>query len=209
MSAVDEPQSRAEVLSTVFKAGASVVAAAAIPTSAVFADGATSAATQARARGIYGTRIESLKPLVDKGDSAAVLAEQNAFKLFVSGVYSTDKAKKAEAGKLADAVLSAAKSGDAGALKSSYAAFIKYTAKPSGFSGAGEGQGFGSEFDYKNRFATQKARKRHTFVCTVLQLLCTCLRSDETLNLPVLSPFRMRTEELNVVSCLVCILPTN
>ncbi|CAM9449172.1 unnamed protein product [Sphacelaria rigidula] len=151
MSAVDEPQSRAEVLSTVFKAGASVVAAAAIPTSAVFADGATSAATQARARGIYGTRIESLKPLVDKGDSAAVLAEQNAFKLFVSGVYSTDKAKKAEAKKLADAVLSAAKSGDAGALKSSYAAFIKYTAKPSGFSGAGEGQGFGSEFDYKNR----------------------------------------------------------
>lgn len=154
MSAQDQPMTRAEVLSTVFSAGAvAAVAAAGLPTVA-FADGAKSLATQARARGIYGGRVEALKDAVAKGDTAAVLAEKNAFTLFVSGAYSTTKGKKAEASKLAGAVISAAEAGDAAALKTSYAAFMKYTEVKSGYKGAGDGQGFGSEFDYKNRCAS-------------------------------------------------------
>lgn len=151
MSSQDQPMTRAEVLNTVFSAGAvAAVAAAAVP-SAAFADGAKSRATQSRARGIYGGRVAALSDAVAKGDSAAVLAEKNAFQLFVSGAYSTTKGKRAEATKLASAVISAAEAGDASALKSSYAAFMKYTEEKSGYKGAGDGQGLGSEFDYKNR----------------------------------------------------------
>ena len=142
--------SRSQAISTVFASGAAAVAAAALP-SAAFADGAKSIATQARSRGIYGARIEALKPAVDKGDSAAVLSEKNVFILFNSGVYSTDKTKRQEADKLAEAVVSAASAGDKGALKTSFAAYMKYTEKKSGYAGVGDGQGLGSEFDYKNR----------------------------------------------------------
>lgn len=150
-----EPMSRSQAISTVFASGAAAVAAAALP-SAAFADGAKSLATQARSRGVYGARIEALKPAVEKGDSAAVYSERNAFTLFNSGVYSTDKTKRLEANKLAEAVVAAASTGDAGALKSSYAAYMKFTEKKSGYSGAGDGQGFGSEFDYKNRWASPR-----------------------------------------------------
>lgn len=146
-----EPVSRAQALNTVFASGAAAIAAAAVPSTA-FADGATSLATQARARGVYGARIEALKGAVDKGDTAAVLSEQNCFVLFNSGVYSTNKAKFAEADKLARAVVQAAGAGDAAGMKSSYAAYTKYIEKKSGFTGAGDGQGLGSEFDYKNRY---------------------------------------------------------
>lgn len=145
-----EPMSRSEAISTVFATGAAAVAAAAVP-SAAFADGAKSLATQARARGVYGARIAALKGAVDKGDAAAVLTEKNAFALFNSGVYSTNKAKKKEADDLAQAVIVAANAGDAAGLKSAYGAYVKYTEKKSGYNGAGDGQGFGSEFDYKNR----------------------------------------------------------
>lgn len=145
-----EPMSRSQAISTVFASGAAAVAAAALP-SAAFADGAKSLATQARSRGIYGARIEGLKSAVDKGETAAVLSEKNAFILFNSGVYSTDKAKFAEAHKLSEEVLAAAAAGDTGALKTAYAAYVKYTEKKSGYNGAGDGQGLGSEFDYKNR----------------------------------------------------------
>lgn len=151
MSNIDQPQSRAEVLSTVFSAGAATVAIAAVVPSAAFADGAKSLATQARARGIYGSRIEQLKQIVDKGDTAGVLAEKNAFTLFVSGVYSTDKVKYKEADVLAKAVITAAQSGDKDGMKSAYEKFVKFTEKKSGYSGVGDGQGLGSEFDYKNR----------------------------------------------------------
>lgn len=147
----NEPMSRSQAISTLFGAGAAVAAAAAVAPGAAFADGAKSMATQARARGIYGGRIAALKGAVDKGDTAAVLSEQNVFRLFNSGVYSTDKAKFAAAEDLAKAVVQAAGAGDAKALKDSYAAYVKYTEKKSGYNGAGDGQGFGSEFDYKNR----------------------------------------------------------
>lgn len=147
-----EPMSRQQAISTVFASGAAAVAAAALP-SAAFADGAKSLATQARSRGIYGARIDALKPLVEKGETAAILKEKNVFILFNSGVYSTDKAKRGEADKLAEAVVAAASAGDKGALKTSFTAYLKYTEKKSGYSGVGDGQGLGSEFDYKNRWA--------------------------------------------------------
>lgn len=145
-----EPISRAQALTNVFASGAAAIAAAAVP-GAAFADGAKSMATKSRARGIYGSRIEALKSAVDKGDTAKVLEEQSCFVLFNSGVYSSDKVKFAEADKLARAVVQAASAGDAASLKSSYAAYTKYIENKSGFNGAGDGQGFGSEFDYKNR----------------------------------------------------------
>lgn len=147
-----EPMSRSQAISTLFGTTAAVVAAASVP-SAAFADGAKSLATQSRARGIYGNRIAALQGAVDKGDAAAVLSEQNVFRLFNSGVYSTDKAKFAAAEELAKSVVQSASAGDAKALKDSYAAYMKYTEKKSGYKGAGDGQGFGSEFDYKNRCA--------------------------------------------------------
>ena len=61
-----------------------LVAAGAAP---ALADGAVSAATVQRARGIYGARIQGLADAVAKGDTAAVVAEKNAFILFVSGGY--------------------------------------------------------------------------------------------------------------------------
>eukprot|EP00178_Gracilaria_changii_P014759 TRINITY_DN4139_c0_g1_i1.p1 TRINITY_DN4139_c0_g1~~TRINITY_DN4139_c0_g1_i1.p1 ORF type:complete len:194 (+),score=33.25 TRINITY_DN4139_c0_g1_i1:54-635(+) len=147
----NEPMSRSQAISTLFSGAAAVAAAATVVPSAALADGAVSGATQARARGIYGTRIAALKAAVDKGDAAAVLEEQNCFRLFNSGVYSTDKAKFAKAEELAKGVVQAAGAGDAKALKESYAAYMKYTEKKSGYNGVGDGQGLGSEFDYKNR----------------------------------------------------------
>lgn len=150
--ATDQPMSRAEVINSAFAtAGAALAAAAVMPTPA-FADGAKSASTQARARGIYGTRLEGLKSAVDKGDAAAVLAEKNAFILFNSGVYSTDKAKFAKASDLAQAVIVSANAGDVAGLKKAYSEYMKYTVVKSGYATVGDGQGFGSEFDYKNRY---------------------------------------------------------
>lgn len=145
---MDEPMSRSEAISTALATAGAAVAAASMP-SVAFADGARSSATQSRARGIYGTRIEGLKSSVDKGDTAAVLAEKNAFILFNSGVYSTDKAKFATADGLAKDVIKAAESGDASGLKSAYAAYLKYIVVKSGYKAEDEGQGLGSEFDYK------------------------------------------------------------
>lgn len=144
----DQPMSRSEALSSAFASASAALVAASVP-SAAFADGAVSSATIARARGIYGARIEGLKPAVDKGDTAAVLAEKNAFTLFNSGVYATNKAKFATAEGLAKAVLDAASAGDAAALKSAYADYIKYTVVKSGFKATDDGQGMSSEFDYK------------------------------------------------------------
>lgn len=61
-----------------------LMAAGAAP---AFADGAVSMATVQRARGIYGGRIADLTDAVEKGDTAAIMAEKNAFALFVSGGY--------------------------------------------------------------------------------------------------------------------------
>lgn len=155
--------SRSEVLNSVLASGAAAVAATALP-GVAFADGARSLSTKARARGYYGHRIENLKGAVDKGDTAAVLDQQNIFGLFNSGVYSTDKQKFAEADELAKAVMSDARAGDGAALKKSYAAYTKYTEKKSGYKSAEGGRGWGSEFDYKSRYFN------NVFVCCLVSV---------------------------------------
>jgi prepilin-type processing-associated H-X9-DG protein len=78
-----QPESRRAVLAKT--AGAFGVAFSGA--NAAFADGAVSAATIARARGIYGGRILGLSDAVAKGDFEAIKAEKNAFVLFSSGAY--------------------------------------------------------------------------------------------------------------------------
>jgi hypothetical protein len=96
--------------------GAAVVAG--VPQIAA-ADGAVSAATIARAKGIYGDRIYALKSAVEKGDFDAVADEKNAFVLFNSGAYprTTDKKEKAAAIAGTNEIFSAVKAKDAAALK--------------------------------------------------------------------------------------------
>ena len=77
------------------------------------ADGANSAATVARAKGIYGSRIAKLAGK----DAAAVAAEENAFTLYLSGAFRSPisgdaKVKKAELTALSKTILKAAKAGD-------------------------------------------------------------------------------------------------
>jgi len=109
-----------------------------------------------RARGIYGGRIASLKDAVSKGDFAAVESEKNAFILFNSGAYRTGekaKAEKAAAVAAYEDVVAAVNAKDAGKLKSSYAAYVKAAdidINPKKLD-VMSGQGFGSDYDWKNR----------------------------------------------------------
>ena len=116
------------------------------------ADGAVSAASIGRARGIYGDRISALKDAVAKGDFAAVAAEKNAFILFNSGAYPTakDKANKAAAIDGTNKIFAAIRSKDTGALKSSYEAYIKANdIKPLPDIDPNKGQGYSSDYDYR------------------------------------------------------------
>ncbi|KAL7476668.1 hypothetical protein ACHAW6_002514 [Cyclotella cf. meneghiniana] len=118
--------------------------------SLALADGARSAATESRARGIYGQRIAALESAVNAGDFGAVAAEKNAFILFNSGAIS-DKSKKAAAVKGTNDIFAAIRAKDAGALKSAYAAYksandIKLTAVD-----REAGQGYSSDYDFKAR----------------------------------------------------------
>ncbi|CAM9735700.1 unnamed protein product [Discosporangium mesarthrocarpum] len=146
MSATNGPVTRGEVLSTAF---AAALAATAVP-GAALADGAKSLSTQSRARGIYGARIFALDSAVKSGDFAAVLDEKNAFILFNSGVYSTNKEKKAAATSLSKAVVAAAEAGDKAALQDAYKKYVSVIESKSGYASAGDGQGLGSDFDWKN-----------------------------------------------------------
>jgi Photosystem II Psb31 protein len=132
-------------------AGAAVVAG--LPNLAV-ADGAVSAATIARARGLYGDRIAALEKAVNSGDFAAVAQEKNAFVLFNSGAYPLikDKESKAAAIKGTNDIFAAIRSGDKGALKSAYTAYVKANEiKPLPAITSDKGQGYSGDFDYKNR----------------------------------------------------------
>ena len=132
-------------------AGAAVVAG--LPNLAL-ADGAVSAATVARARGIYGDRIASLEKAVASGDLAAVASEKNAFILFNSGAYPTakDKSSKAAAIAATNNIFAAIRSGDKGALKSAYTAYVKANdIKPLPVITSEKGQGYSGDYDYKNR----------------------------------------------------------
>lgn len=85
-------QGRREVL----EQAAGVLGAVLIAPKPAFADGAVSPATVQRARGIYGSRIASLKGAVENGDFDAILEEKNAFELFNSGAFSLRSATAKE-----------------------------------------------------------------------------------------------------------------
>ena len=118
------------------------------------ADGATSTASVQRARFTYGSRISALKDAVAKGDFAAVAAEKNAFILFNSGAYpgSKNKDKKSAAIAATNAIFSAIRGKDAGALKSSYAAYLK-AVEMSDYAAISteDGQGYSADYDYRVR----------------------------------------------------------
>ena len=89
------------------------------------ADGANSAATVARAKGIYGSRIAKLAGK----DAAAVAAEENAFTLYLSGAFRAPisgdaKVKKAELTALSKTILKAAKAGDSAGAQAGLKTFI-------------------------------------------------------------------------------------
>ena len=116
------------------------------------ADGAVSAATIARARGIYGDRISSLKAAVEKGDFAAVADEKNAFILFNSGAYPrvTDKQAKAAAIKGTNEIFAAVKAKDAGALKKAYSNYVASNEiAPLPAVDSKTGQGYSGDYDYR------------------------------------------------------------
>ena len=87
---------------------------------AAVADGANSPATVARAKGIYGSRIYALT-----GKSAAdILAEENAFVLYLSGAYRASSPKKAELTALKKTIIQAAKAGDSSGAQAGLKTFI-------------------------------------------------------------------------------------
>jgi hypothetical protein len=120
--------------------------------SLALADGARSAATEERARGIYGQRIAALESAVNAGDFGAVAAEKNAFILYNSGGIS-DKAKKAAAVKDTNAIFAAIRAKDAGALKSAYSTYKSTNGIKAIKADVSTGQGYSSDYDYKTRTA--------------------------------------------------------
>ena len=132
-------------------AGTAVVAG--LPNLAL-ADGAVSAATVARSRGIYGTRIGNLKDAVSKGDFAAVADEKNAFILFNSGAYPAAKDKELKKAAIdgTNKIFAAVKSSDKAGLKTAYDEYVKandISTLPAITSKYG--QGYSSDYDYRVR----------------------------------------------------------
>lgn len=118
--------------------------------SLALADGAKSAATQSRARGIYGQRIAALESAVNAGDFGAVAAEKNAFILFNSGAIA-DKSKKSEAVKQTNDIFAAIRAKDAGALKSAYATYKGANDIKVIVADKESGQGYSNDYDFKAR----------------------------------------------------------
>jgi hypothetical protein len=118
------------------------------------ADGSISKATVQRSRFNYGSRVAALSGAVDKGDFGAVAAEKNAFILFNSGAYPgvKNKPKKQAAIAGTNAIFSAIRAKDSGALKSAYKNYLSIN----GISEVATvdstyGQGYSSDFDYRVR----------------------------------------------------------
>ena len=133
---------------------ATAAAVVALVPGAAQADGAVSSATKTKAKVIYGARIADLKSAVASGDFDAIAAEKNAFILFNSGAYPTakDKASKAKAIEGTNAIFSAIRSKDKGALKSAYDSYVAsnaITGLPviNGLTG----QSYASDFSYLGR----------------------------------------------------------
>lgn len=128
-------------------AGAAVIAG--LPNLAL-ADGAKSAATVSRARGIYGQRIAALEDAVSKGDFGAVAAEKNAFILYNSGAI-TSKDKQAAAVKQTNAIFAAIRGKDAGALKKAYGDYKSAQDIAVIVVDKEKGQGYSNDYDFKTR----------------------------------------------------------
>eukprot|EP00580_Thalassiosira_gravida_P000903 CAMPEP_0201613906 /NCGR_PEP_ID=MMETSP0492-20130828/27227_1 /ASSEMBLY_ACC=CAM_ASM_000837 /TAXON_ID=420259 /ORGANISM="Thalassiosira gravida, Strain GMp14c1" /LENGTH=179 /DNA_ID=CAMNT_0048080971 /DNA_START=28 /DNA_END=567 /DNA_ORIENTATION=+ len=128
-------------------AGAAVLAG--VPSLAL-ADGAKSASTRSRAKGIYGQRIAGLEAAVNAGDFGAVAAEKNAFILYNSGAL-TSKATKAQAVKETNAIFAAIRGKDAGALKSAYATYKASNGIELITADKETGQGYSNDYDFKAR----------------------------------------------------------
>jgi len=124
---------------------------AGIPTIAS-ADGAVSSATINRARGLYGDRIAALKDAVAAGDFKAIAEEKNAFILFNSGAYPTNKAKKNAAIAQTNEIFKAIRSGDKAAVKKAYDAYMAANdIRPLPEIENTDGQGYSSDFDFRSR----------------------------------------------------------
>ncbi len=116
------------------------------------ADGATSSASIGRARGLYGSRIADLKGAVAAGDFAAIAEEKNAFILFNSGAYPTNKAAKAKAIEETNAIFAAIRAGDKSGVASAYNTYIADNKiSPLPVVDSANGQGYCGDFDYKAR----------------------------------------------------------
>lgn len=127
-------------------AGAAVLAG--LPNLAL-ADGARSAQTQSRARGIYGQRIAALESAVNSGDFGAVAAEKNAFILFNSGAL--NKNDQSAAVKQTNEIFAAIRSKDAGALKKAYGAYKSANDIAVVSVDVSGGQGYSNDYDFKVR----------------------------------------------------------
>ena len=114
------------------------------------ADGARSAATVSRAKGIYGQRIAALESAVASGDFGAVAAEKNAFILFNSGALGKDQ--KPTAVKQTNDIFAAIRAKDASALKSAYGAYKSSTGiELVKVDDVMSGQGYSNDYDFKTR----------------------------------------------------------
>ena len=114
------------------------------------ADGARSAATVSRAKGIYGQRIANLESAVNSGDFGAVAAEKNAFILFNSGALGKDQ--KPAAVKQTNDIFAAIRAKDASALKSAYGAYKSSTGlELVKVDDVMSGQGYSNDYDFKTR----------------------------------------------------------
>lgn len=114
------------------------------------ADGAVSGASKERARGIYGSRIAALQGAVDAGDFAAIAEEKNAFILFNSGAYATNKAAKNAAVAGTNKIFAAIRSGDKAAVKSAYAEYIAANGIKNRLAAETvDGQTYSGDFDYR------------------------------------------------------------
>mmetsp|Transcript_20267 Transcript_20267/g.26236 ORF Transcript_20267/g.26236 Transcript_20267/m.26236 type:complete len:180 (-) Transcript_20267:1171-1710(-) len=122
-----------------------------------FADGAVSAATVQRARGIYGGRIVALKSAVDKGDFDAILEEKNAFDLFNSGAYAIKgpvaKAQKEASIAATKEIFTAVSTKDKAGLSKAYSTFLKNADIDPTPVTVEKGQGYSSDYDWKVRTA--------------------------------------------------------
>lgn len=130
-------------------AGAATIAA--VPQIA-FADGAVSAATIQRSRGVYGDRIAALKKAVDSGDFAAIADEKSAFILFNSGAYPRviDKNLKSAAIAQTNDIFAGIRAGDKSAVKSAYEKYVAANnIKSLPAVNANSGQGYSSDYDYR------------------------------------------------------------